>query len=114
MATNTVLDASDRTKQSSLIQEMVRRLLHTISMLGHSVRMKKLEILAQKMRNSNHSMEFTKKIMISGIPSYTAKWRNNKYPEDHPLYRPLHLSTSYQSWKKKQIARENWYFNHTM
>ena len=116
LGANIVLHAktarSDQTKLSTLTQDVVRRLLHTSRRLEDSSRMEALEKLSQKMVNSEHRPNYIKRVMQAGWMSYTAKLKNSQLPQNHPAYKPLHLGTkfdSYGRWKKKVMARENWY-----
>ena len=74
--------------------------------------MEALENFSQKMINSDHRPNYIKKVLIAGWLNYNAKLKNSFLPVTHPAYKPLHLVTKYTSfgrWKKKVMARENWF-----
>jgi hypothetical protein len=111
MGANIVLNAKTalgyQTKLSSLTQEVVRRLLHTIRRLESSSWIEALENLSQKMM---HRPNYIKKVMMAGWMNYHAKL--SCLPKTHPTYKPLHLGTKYDSFgrlKNKVMAKENWY-----
>ena len=71
-----------------------------------------LEKLSQKMANSDHRTAYIQKVLITGIEKYDAKLKKSLLPAGDPAYQPLHLGTHYNSmgrWKKKVMAKKDWY-----
>ena len=71
---------SEQTKFSSLTQEVVRRLVHTSRTLPVSTRLECLEILCQKMVNSDHKPAYKRKVMVASITNYPGKIKNKTNP----------------------------------
>ena len=73
--------------------------------------MKTLEDISQRMKNSGHSDQFMKRILIAGIPKYERKLKYCKVDTENVLYKPHHQPSgrSVKRLKKKTMARENWF-----
>jgi hypothetical protein len=70
-----------------------------------------LEKFSQKMANSGHSTKFMKKILVMGITKYVRKLKASQLDQNDKDFKPLHQhsGTSVLRFKKKMMARQNWF-----
>ena len=78
--------------RASLTQEVVRRLLHCSRNLSIDAIQSILSRFAQKMLNSNHSIESTRITLVHGVTKYLEMLRRTKLDVEHPDYQPLHFT----------------------
>ena len=92
---------SDECLRASLMQEVVRRLLLCSTSLSMGEVQSILLNFAQKMVNSNHSVESTRIILVHGVTKYLKMLKLCKLSPEDPNYRPLHFGKHDRSYARR-------------
>ena len=98
--------------RSSLVQEVVRRLLNCREKLDVERKHEILSVFAQKMMNSGHSERSIKLTIVHGITKYLFKLEASKLNEKDQDFKPLYFNKYYREEERqvtKQMAKVNWY-----
>ena len=101
----------ESTRRSTLNQELIRRMVNTSERVPMSKRLEIVDKYAQKMVNSEYSVEMTRQTIVGGLKGYE---RLLSLSKDHqnPRWKPLHLAAKWNSRNRrisKQLSNTNWY-----
>ena len=97
---------------ASLTQEIVRRMKNFCERVAVDERREILSRFGQKLVNLGHSLKSSCIMMVHGVTKYFEILRKHKLPQDHPEYKPMHLSKEYEQSNrqiKKQLAKVTWF-----
>ena len=101
-------------KESTLVQENIRRLQNCSEAVGMEVKSEILSSCAQKFVNSGYSSTETRVMIVQGVTKFLEIVRMSKLRKDDRNYTPLHLSNEYLEGErqiKKYMSKMNWYEN---
>ena len=101
----------ESTRRSTLNQELIRRMVNTSEMVPMSKRMEIVDNYAQKMVNSEYTVEMTRQTIVGGLKGYERLLSLSK-DQQNPRWKPLHLAAKWNSRNRriaKQLSKTNWY-----
>ena len=81
--------------RSTLMQEVIRRLLNCSLDLDLPEKHTILSTFAQKMLNSGHSIESTRIVPVHAVVKFLDMVRMSELPTDDSGHRPLHFEKNY-------------------
>ena len=90
--------------RSSIVQEVVRRLLHCSLDLGVDTKREILSKFGQKLINSGHSLRSARIMMVQGVVKFLWLVDRSKLPDSNPEHKPLYLDKGYRE-EERQIAK---------
>ena len=103
------------TRRATLNQEMIRRMVNTSEMVDMEKRIDIIDKYAQKLINSEYSLEQTRNAIVGGLKGYERLLSLSK-DLNNPRWKPLHLSAGWNS-KNRRVAKlrtkNNWYRGRT-
>ena len=97
---------------STLIQETVRRLKNSSIDTEQEAVTRILSQFSQKMINSGHSVNQTKRVLVSGVTKFLFLVDCSRKKETDPLYKPLYVGKEYKAEERqlsKYLAKMNWF-----
>ena len=98
-------------RRATLNQELVRRMVNTSERLENVKRVKIVDQYAQKLINSEYSVEETRKVIVGGLKGYERLLSLSK-DTTNPKWKPLHMAGNWNKknrrWAKLK-ARDNWF-----
>ena len=98
-------------RRATLNQEMVRRMLNTSEDVEITKRVEIVDGYAQKLVNSEYSVEETRKVIIGGLKGYERLLSLSK-DMTNPRWKPLHMAGSWNARNRRMAklrSRDNWY-----
>ena len=103
---------SDDSIRSSLVQEVVRRLLNCSKNLPILEKQEILSTFSQKLINSGFSLQSSQLILVHGVTRYLELVRKSSLPSDHKEYKPLYWDKNFKRLERKIAkfeAKTGWY-----
>ena len=100
----------ESTRRSTLNQELIWRLTNTSEMVSNEVRVGIIDKYAQKLINSEYSLEHTREFIVGGLKGYERLLSLSK-DVNNPKWKPLHMAAGWNSRNRrvaKQRAKTNW------
>ena len=97
---------------SSMIQEVVRRMINCCEGIDISKRQQILSNYAQKIVNSGFNQHDARVILVQGVTKYFELVRRSKLDSSHAEYKPIHLSNEFKESERqinKYLAKMTWY-----
>ena len=101
----------ESTRRSTLNQELIRRMVNTSEKVPMSKRLEIVDKYAQKMINSEYSLDMTRQTIVGGLKGYERLLSLSK-DLSNPKWKPLHLAAKWNPRNRriaKQLAKTNWY-----
>ena len=98
-------------RRATLNQEMVRRMLNTSEGVSSTKRLELVDGYAQKLVNSEYSVEEARKIIIGGLKGYERLLSLSK-DITNPRWKPLHMAGSWNARNRRMAklkSKNNWY-----
>ena len=98
--------------KSSLRQEIVRRLTNTHPSIEHIEKLSILDTFYDKLHISGHSHADISLLFIEALLRFSQLEKNSLLPSDHPSFKPLYLSNSFDRENRgiaKFLSRYNWH-----
>ena len=99
------------TRRATLNQELIRRMVNTSEMVEIENRIEIVDRYAQKLINSEYSLEQTRGAIVAGLKGYE-RLLSLSLDEGNPRWKPLHLSARWNAKNRrvaKQRTKNNWY-----
>ena len=97
----------ENTKNSTLSQEIIRRMMNTSELVSQGDRNQIVENFIVKMRKSGYNKDQIRNIVISGLKGYQTKLERSR-KEGKDLHRDAR-STAGLRYKKKLLSKANWF-----
>mgnify|MGYP001487967323 FL=1 len=101
----------ESTRRSTLNQELIRRMVNTSEKVPMSKRLEIVDKYAQKMINSEYSVDMTRQTIVGGLKGYERLLSLSRDPSN-PKWKPLHLAAKWNPRNRriaKQLAKTNWF-----
>ena len=101
----------ENTRRSTLNQELIRRMINTSELVAMDKRIEIVDKYAQKLINSEYSVDQTRKAVIGGLKGYERLLSLSR-DTGNPKWKPLHLAAGWNSRNRrtaKQRNKTNWY-----
>ena len=101
----------ENTRRATLNQELIRRMVNTSEKVSMDKRLEIVDNYAQKMINSEYSLDLTRQTIVGGLKGYERLLSLSK-DLGHPKWKPLHLAAKWNPRNRriaKQLAKTNWY-----
>ena len=98
-------------RRATLNQEMVRRMLNTSEEVNESDRLDIIDGYAQKLINSEYTIEETRKVIVGGLKGYE-RLLSLSQDKNNPRWKPLHMAGSWNSRNRRMAklrSRDNWF-----
>ena len=93
----------------SLVQDVIRRMLNCSDHISLEYRMEVIDNFGQKMLNSGHSTEETRRNLISGLKGWKSKVARSK-AQGMPLHRTAKQSSGSRRMMKL-VGKANWFLD---
>ena len=98
--------------RSSLVQEVVRRLIHCSDDLDLETKCEILSKFGTKLVNSGHLLESSKMILVHGVVKFLDMVRRSILPQSDPKFKPLHVGRHFKKFEMKLLkflSKSGWY-----
>ena len=98
-------------RRATLNQEMVRRMLNTSEDVDDTKRVKIVDDYAQKMVNSEYTIEEARNVIVAGLKGYERLLSLSK-DKKNPKWKPLHMAGSWNARGRRMAklkAKTNWF-----
>ena len=99
------------TRRATLNQELIRRMVNTSEMVEMEKRLEIVDKYAQKLINSEYTLEQTRDAIIGGLKGYERLLSLSLDVNNH-RWKPLHMAAGWNSRNRKvakQRTKNNWY-----
>ena len=92
-------------------QEMIRRMTNTTKMVAVKIRILIVDEYAQKLINSEYSLEQARNFVIGGLKGYERLLSLSR-DRDNPRWKPLHMAANWNAKNRrtaKRMSKTNWF-----
>ena len=101
----------EATRRATLNQELIRRMTNTSEMISNEKRVEIVDKYAEKLMNSEYSLEETRSTIVGGLKGYE-RLLSLSLDTKNPRWKPLHLSAGWNA-RNRRIAKlrskTSWY-----
>ena len=99
------------TRRATLNQELIRRMVNTSEMVNMEKRLEIIDKYAQKLINSEYTLEQTRQAITGGLKRYERMLSLSR-DGNNPRWKPLHMAAGWNSRNRrvaKQRSKSSWY-----